>query len=301
MRWPAKAPQGRIAYVNGRYLPHAQASVHIEDRGLQFGDAIYEVVGVVDGEFRDEEEHLDRLERSVREIRLAMPMSRAALKFVFREIARRNRLRNGLIYLQVTRGAFHRDHPIPNEAQKPTLILTAREMDRAAIELRKERGIKVITRPDERWARCDIKTTQLLANLLAKTDARKQGAYEAWLVDRDGFVTEGSSTNAWIVTAQGEIVTRDLSNAILPGVTRWVILEAAAAAQMKVVERRFTPEEAKQASEAFLSAATGAGIPIVAIDGVRIGNGTLGPVTRRVQEVYEDWVHNHTENAKNGP
>jgi D-alanine transaminase len=255
------------------------------------------VVGVVAGTMRDEEEHLDRLERSLREVRIPMPMSRPAFKFIFREIARRNRMRNGLIYLQVTRGAFRRDHPIPTVAVKPTIIITAKELDASAVDARKSKGIKVITRPDERWARCDIKTTQLLPNLLAKTDARKEGAYEAWLVDRDGFVTEGSSTTAWIVTAAGEIVTRDLSNAILPGVTRRVILEAAAA-QMKVVERRFTPEEAKGAMEAFLSAATGAGVPIVAIDGVKVGDGKPGPVTRRVQEVYEDRAACHTENAK---
>ncbi|HVU21545.1 MAG TPA: aminotransferase class IV, partial [Rhizomicrobium sp.] len=194
MRWPTRAPAGRIAYVNGRYLPHGAAQVHIEDRGLQFGDAIYEVVGVVNGAFRDEEEHLDRLERSLREVRMEMPMSRAALKFVFREIARRNKMKNGLIYLQVTRGMFRRDHPIPAEKQKPTLILTAKELPPAAVDPRRSRGIKVVTRPDERWARCDIKTTQLLPNLLAKTDARKEGAFEAWLIDRDGYVTEGSST-----------------------------------------------------------------------------------------------------------
>jgi D-alanine transaminase len=299
MKWPTRAPAGRIAYVDGRYLPHAQACVHIEDRGLQLGDAIYEVVGVVGGALRDEEEHFDRLERSLGEVRMAMPVPRAAFKFIFREIARRNRMRNGLIYLQVTRGAFRRDHPIPAEAAKPTVIVTAKELDPSAVDARKSKGIKVVTRPDERWARCDIKTTQLLPNLLAKTDARKAGAYEAWLVDRDGFVTEGSSTTAWIVTGGGEIVTRDLSNAILPGVTRRVILEAAAAHQMKVVERRFTPEEAKRAREAFLSAATGAGVPIVAIDGVKVGDGKPGPVTRRVQEVYEDWAARHTENAKN--
>lgn len=300
MRWPTRAPAGRIAYVNGRYLPHGIARVHIEDRGLQLGDSIYEVVGVVNGAFRDEEEHLDRLERSLREVRMEMPVSRAALKFIFREMSRRNRMRNGLLYLQITRGAFRRDHPIPAEKQKPTLILTAKELSPSAVDARRSKGVAVITRPDERWARCDIKTTQLLPNLLAKTDARKEGAFEAWLVDRDGFVTEGSSTTAWIVTDDGEIVTRDLSPAILPGVTRRVILEAAAAAQLKVTERKFTPEEAKQAKEAFLSAATGAGIPIVAIDGVPVGDGKPGPVTRRVQELYENWAARHTENFNNG-
>lgn len=298
MRWQTRAPIGRIAYVNGRYLLHAHAVVHIEDRGLQFGNSIYEVANVADGTPMDEEEHLDRLERSLREIQIVMPMSRAAFKFVFREIVRRNRINNGLIYLQVTRGAFRRDHSMPGETVKPTVILTGREIDRAAMEQRKVQGIAVITRPDERWARCDIKTTQLLPNLIAKTEARKAGAYEAWLVDRDGFVTEGASTTAWIVTSEGEIVTRDLSNAILPGVTRRVILEAAQGIQMKVVERRFTPDEARHAKEAFLSAATGAGIPIVAIDGAKIADGKPGPLTRRVQEAYAALAQSRTENAK---
>lgn len=299
MRWPSHAPAGRIAYVNGRYLPHALACVHVEDRGLQFGDSIYEVVGCVHGMLRDEDEHLDRLERSLREVRMDMPVPRAALKFILREVVRRNRITNGLLYLQVTRGAFRRDHPIPAGKQKPTLIVTAKEIPGNLAETRRAKGVTVITRPDERWARCDIKTTQLLPNLLAKTDARAEGAFEAWLVDRDGYVTEGASTTAWIVTREGEIVTRDLSQAILPGVTRRVILEAASQAQLKVIERKFTPAEAKRAKEAFLSAATAAAVPIVAIDGVRIGNGQLGPITQRVQEVYETWSAGRTKKADN--
>jgi len=294
-RWPTTPPQGRIAYVNGRYLPHAQAGVHIEDRGLQFGDSIYEVVAVVSGTLRDEDEHLDRLERSLREIRLTMPVSRAALKLIFRQIARRNRLHNGLIYLQVTRGAFRRDHPIPATKAKPTLILTARKIDTASAARNKANGIAIVTTADERWARCDIKTTQLLANLLAKTDARKQGAYEAWLIDREGFITEGSSTNAWIVTGEGELITRALSHAVLPGVTRRVILEAAAAHQLKIVERSFTPDEARTAREAFISSATGAAVPVIAIDGVPIGNGAPGPITLNVHQIYEDWAKTHAE------
>ncbi len=297
MRWPHHAPQGRIAYVNGRYLPHADASVHIEDRGLQFGDSIYEVVAVVGGALHDEAEHLDRLERSLREIRVAMPVSRAALKLIFRQVARRNKLRDGLIYLQITRGAFRRDHPIPATPAKPTLIITARRTDLAAAAQKMANGVSVVTTADERWARCDIKTTQLLANLLAKTDARKQGAYEAWLVDRDGFITEGSSANAWIVTGQGELITRALSHAVLPGVTRRVILEAAAVHQLKVVERSFTPAEARCAREAFISSATGAALPVVRIDGAEIGDGTPGPVTRQVRQIYEDWATAHTEKA----
>lgn len=284
--WPTRAPSGRVAYVNGRYLPHADASVHVEDRGLQFADAIYEVWSITGGEIYDEEEHLDRLERSLRELGMAMPIARTSLKFVLREIARRNRVENGLVYLQITRGTARRDHPIPALPLKPTLILTSRSLDTAAIDKRRGEGVRVVTRPDQRWARCDIKSTGLLANILAKSEARAAGAYEAWLIDRDGFVTEGSSTTAWIVDGEGRLVTRDLSNAILPGVTRRVALEAAADAQIPIIERRFTAEEAAGACEAFLSAASAGITPIVAIDGKPVGDGKPGPVTRRLQELY---------------
>jgi D-alanine transaminase len=283
--WNGRAPAGRIAYVDGRYLPHGRASVHIEDRGLQLADAVYEVCAIADGLLQDEEEHLDRLERSLGELDMAMPMPRHVLALVMRELLRRNRALTGLLYLQVTRGAARRDHPIPKEKIRPTLIMTVRELDAAGLARRNEEGIKVITRPDERWARCDIKTTQLLANLLAKTAARKAGAYEAWLVDDDGFVTEGSSTNAWIVDADGRLTTRQLSHDILPGVTRRVILAAAAEAQLGVFERKFTPEEAARAREAFISSATGV-VPVIAIDGKQVGEGLPGPVTKRVQQLY---------------
>ncbi len=286
-RWPERMPSGRIAYVNGRYVPHGAAGVHIEDRALQFADGIYEVVGVVDGIFLDEDEHLDRLNRSVAEIGMAMPLGRAALKMVVREIARRNHLRNGLVYMQVTRGVARRDHPVPEHAPRPSLILTARHLDPLETPRKRAHGVKVITHPDQRWARCDIKSTALLPNVLAKTAARKAGAYEAWLVDRDGYVTEGSSTSAWIIDADGKIRTRDLSNAILPGVTRLVLMEAAREAQIPVVEGKFKVAEALAAKEAFLTAASAGAIAIVAIDGHLIGNGKPGPVTRRLQELYQ--------------
>ena len=228
-------PVGRIAYVNGRYLPHGEAGVHIEDRGLQFADAIYEVFGVLGGRVQDEEGHLDRLERSVGEIGMAMPMGRESLKLVTRELVRRNRMRDGLIYLQVTRGAVRRDHPVPNEPPRPTFIMTTRAIDPRSNEKLRAKGIRVITRPDERWARRDIKSTALLPNILAKTAAKRAGAFEAWLVDNKGYVTEGASTSAWIVDSDGHIITRNLSNDILPGVTRKVMLEAAAAAQLAVI------------------------------------------------------------------
>jgi D-alanine transaminase len=272
--------------VNGRYIAHGEAGVHIEDRGLQLGDSIYEVFAVRDGHLRDEEGHLDRLERSVGELRIAMPMGRAALRLVMRDLVRRNRVRDGLLYLQVSRGAVKRDHPIPAVVPRPTLILTARPYDFAGAEKRASGGVAVITQPDLRWERCDIKTTQLLANLLAKTEARKAGAYEAWLVDRDGNVTEGASTTAWIVDKDGHIVTRALSNAILPGVTRRVIMEAAAEAQMPIIERAFTPDEVKSAREAFISSAANAATPITSIDAARIGDGKPGPLSRRIAELY---------------
>lgn len=285
-KWDARNPAGRIAYVNGRYLPHGQAAVHIEDRALQLGDGIYEVTNVIGGQSIDEEGHLDRMERSLRELGIEMPMGRAALKLVMREVIARNRIADGLLYLQVTRGAARRDHVPPKNPPRPTLILTMRAQDMAALAVRMEKGIAVASQPDIRWGRCDIKTVQLLPNLLAKQAAKQAGAFEAWLVDQDGFVTEGASTNAWIVDGEGTVVTRDLSNAILPGVTRKVMLEAMADAQVKVVERKFTLAEALKAREAFISSATGAAVPVVAIDGQKIGNGLPGALTRRIYDLY---------------
>ena len=285
-KWDARNPAGRIAYVNGRYLPHSQAAVHIEDRALQLGDGIYEVTNVIGGQSIDEEGHLDRMERSLRELDIAMPMGRAALKLVMREVIARNRISNGLLYLQVTRGTVKRDHVPPKNPPRPTLILTMRAQDMAALAVRMEKGIAVLSQPDIRWGRCDIKTVQLLPNLLAKQAAKQAGAFEAWLVDEGGFVTEGASTNAWIVDEAGTVITRDLSNAILPGVTRKVMLEAMEEAQVTVVERKFTLAEALKAREAFISSATGAAVPVVAIDGRKIGNGTPGALTRRIYDLY---------------
>lgn len=286
-KWSAsRAPAGRVAYVNGRYLPHGQAGVHIEDRALQFGDGIYEVFNVLDGQPVDEEAHLDRMERSLRELGIAMPMGRAALKLVIREMIARNRMANCLLYLQVTRGAVKRDHVPPADGPRPSLIMTVRGQDQAGLARRLERGIAVLTQPDIRWGRCDIKTVQLLPNLLAKQAAKKAGAFEAWLVDDDGFVTEGSSTTAWIVDGAGTLITRDLTNAILPGVTRKIMLEAADEAQLKVEQRKFTVAEALKAREAFLSSATGAAVPVVAIDGHKIGDGAPGPLTMRIRGLY---------------
>ncbi len=281
-----RAPAGRIAYVNGRYLPHGDAGVHVEDRALQLGDGIYEVTNVIGGVPIDEEPHLDRMERSLRELGIAMPMGRAALKLVMREMIARNRIKDGLLYLQVTRGAAKRDHVPPKDAPRPTLILTMRSQDMAGLAQRLDKGIGVSTQPDIRWGRCDIKTVQLLPNLLAKQAAKATGAFEAWLVDEEGYVTEGASTNAWIVAQDGTVITHDLTNAILPGVTRRIMLQAMEEAQIRVVERKFTVAEAQKAREAFISSATGAAVPVVAIDGVSIGNGAPGALTRRIRDLY---------------
>lgn len=286
MKWSHRNPPGRIAYVDGRYLVHGDACVHVEDRGLQLGDSIYEVCRITSGRFLDEPEHLDRLERSLSEIEMAMPVGRAALMHIGREVARRNAVSEGLLYIQVTRGAHHRDHPIPSPAGKPTLIVTAHRLDTAAIARRRRDGIAILTQPDLRWGRCDIKTTQLLANLLAKTAARRAGAFEVWFTDANGFVTEGASTTAWIVDRDGTLVTRNLSHAVLPGVTRRVLLQAATEAGIAIVERAFTPAEAIRAREAFLTAASAAAIPIVKVDGQPVGEGRPGPLTRRLGELY---------------
>ncbi len=286
MKWAHKKPPGRVAYVNGRYLPHGAAGVHIEDRGLQFGDAIYEVVYVQAGVPLDEEGHLVRLENSLAALELAMPMSRTALRFVLREVMRHNRLADGRLYLQVTRGAFPRDHPIPDEQIKPTLIVTARSSDPVIAAKKLASGITVVTQLDIRWGRRDIKTTQLLPNLLAKTAAKRAGAGEAWLVDPDGFITEGCATNAWIVTAAGDVVTHPLGPEILPGVTRSVMLALAAQAQIAVAERKFTLAEALAAREAFISSASGAAVPVLAINGKQIGDGRPGSLTLRLQALY---------------
>jgi len=232
--------------------------------------------------------HLDRLERSLSELAIAMPMGRGALMAVMREVMRRNRLKDGLIYLQVTRGAYRRDHAIPKDA-RPSLIITARSLDPKTYDKRRAEGVSVVTLKENRWGRCDIKTTGLLPNVLAKTEARKDGAYEAWFVDTDGFVTEGASTNAWIVTGKDVLVTRDLKANILAGVTRKGVLAALSHHGINAIEERaFTLKEANAASEAFITSASGGVIPVVTIDGRAVGTGRPGPMAARVHALYRD-------------
>lgn len=276
----------RIAYVNGRYIRHAEAAIHIEDRGYQFSDGVYEVCGIRTGKLMDERLHLKRLERSLNELQIAEPMSLAALRHVIREVVRRNHVSDGLVYIQVTRGVAPRDHPFPAMPVPPSIVITAKRLNAARIAAAVEKGVSVITMPDIRWARRDIKSVSLLPNILAKQAAREAGAYEAWLVDREGFVTEGASTNAWIVDGEGRLLTRPASPDILNGVTRLVLLKAARAEGIEVVERAFTPEEAKQAREAFISASSAILIPVTRIEGEPVGNAAPGSLSLRLREAY---------------
>lgn len=276
----------RIAYVNNRFCPLSRAAVHVEDRGFQFADAVYEVWSVRDGALLDEEGHFTRLERSLGELRIAMPKSRQALNLLIRELIRRNRLIDGLVYLQISRGQARRDHGFPAAGTRPTLVLTAKRLDRAGMDRRAEGGVAVITVADQRWARCDIKTVNLLPNVLAKQAAVEAGAAEAWQVDADGYVTEGSSTNAWILTGQGVLVTRQTDYAILHGVTRAAVLRCAAAEGIPVEERPFTVEEAQAAREAFMTSATSFVTPVVEIDGRVVANGKPGSLAAALRQAY---------------
>ncbi len=279
----------RTAYVNGRYVPLASAMVHIEDRGYQFADGVYEVVAIHRSVLLDETGHLDRLDRSLAELEIAAPMGRAAMRVVMRETIRRNRIDEGILYLQVTRGVAKREHGFPHPAIKPALVMTVRGITpTSAAQL--EEGVGVITIPDIRWKRPDIKSISLLPNILGKEQAHKAGAFEAWMVDDAGRVTEGTSTNAWIVTPAGSLVTRDAGRAILNGITRVALLRLAKAAGLKFEERAFTVAEAKTAREAFLSSSTSWALPITSIDGTPVGNGHPGSLTMQLRESYRQRI-----------
>jgi D-alanine transaminase len=277
----------RFAYVNGRYQPHQSAQVHIEDRGYQLADGVYEVLPVVDGVPLDEGLHLDRLDRSLRELSIRWPMSRAAMVLVAHELLRRNRLRSGLLYIQVTRGVAPRDHAFPAVAVRPALVMTTmrRPVAQRADDVT---GITVVTTRDLRWKRCDIKSTALLPNVLAKQGAVAAGADEAWLVDDGGMITEGSSTNAWIVTADGKLVTRRADSAILNGITRQVVLRLAKREGLRLEERPFSLDEALKAREAFITSSSNYAMPVIEIDGRSIGNGAPGLVTSQLRDLAMD-------------
>jgi len=273
----------RIAYVNGRYVPHAQATISIEDRGFQFADGVYEVTALRNGSFVDEMPHLERLQYSLSELRIPLPMSVPALRFVQREMARRNRLTDGIVYIQVTRGASRRDHPFPSGIA-PTLVMTARNT--RANTAQAEAGIAAISVPDIRWQRCDIKTVGLLANVLAKQAARENGAWEAWFVDAEGNITEGSSTNVWMVTGEGELVTRQADHGILNGITRRTVQRLCADLQLRLVERPIALDEIARARETFITSATSFVMPVVKVDGRPVADGRPGELARRLRAEY---------------
>jgi D-alanine transaminase len=280
----------RIAYVNGRYLPLRDAKVHVEDRGYQFADAVYEVCEVRGGRLIDVRRHLARLQRSLGELRIREPMTLAALGVVLREVVARNRIGYGLVYLQISRGVARRDFAFPTPGTTPTVVVTARSLNRLRNEALAAKGIAVISVPDNRWGRVDIKTTGLLPAVLARQTAIDQGAREAWFVDKAGAVTEGASANAWIVTKDGALVTRHANHAILRGITRTVVLDVLAAQGLAIEERPFSLEEAYAAREAFVTSATQTVMPVVRIDGHSIGDGKPGPVATALRREFHGFA-----------
>jgi D-alanine transaminase len=281
----------RYAYVNGRYLPFRDAKVHVEDRGYQFADAVYEVCEVRAGHLIDERRHLDRLERSLGALRIGMPMSRAALDVVLREVVAKNRIHNGIVYLQISRGVARRDPAFPTGDVPVSVVVTARRLDRARVDAVARAGISVISVPDNRWGRVDIKTVGLLPNVLARQAAVDKGARDAWFIDKSGFVTEAASSNAWIVTADGKLVTRQADHAILGGITRAVLFAVIKSRGLIVEERPFTLEEAYAAREAFVTSATQIVMPVISIDGRMVGDGKPGPVATALRGQF----HRHAE------
>jgi D-alanine transaminase len=282
----------RIVYVNGRYLPHDRAGIGVLDRGFLFGDAVYEVCEVRDGRIIDEQRHLARLARSLGEIGIDLPMTEKALGRVLRETVRRNRVGYGMVFLQVSRGECARgrgrEFTFPEAGTPPTVVATARAMSRAALEKRWATGIAVKTVPDNRWGRCDIKTAMLLAACLAKEQAKAEGAGEAWFVDETGLVTEGASTNAWIVTAEGALVTRPAGPEILRGTARMRLIDVLDREGLKLIERPFSVSEAQSAREAFVTSATSIVLPVVRIDDAPVGNGAPGLMAQRLRSVFHD-------------
>ncbi len=269
----------RVAYVNGRYLAQRDAAVNVEDRGYQFGDGIYEVLHVNARRFVDEDRHLGRLERSLREVQIAMPMPRASLLHVLREVVERNRITHGLVYMQITRGVARREHWFPAKPIPPALVVTARRLPPYPTAIATWHT-RVITVADDRWARCDIKSVNLLPNVLAKQAARLAGAGEAVMVDAQGIVTEGASTSVWIVDAAGALRTRHLDQGVLPGCTRDALLGLLNGAGLRAEERAFSLDELRAAREVFLTSATSFVKPVLAVDGAPVGAGTPGPVTQ---------------------
>lgn len=274
----------RIAYVNGQYVPHLAAAVHIEDRGYQFSDGVYEVIAIHKGQLIDMDEHMVRLTRSLEELEMAWPVGPRPLGVIVREVIRRNRIRDGIVYMQITRGVAPRNHAFPDHHDS-ALVVTARNFPPFDFDAARK-GVDVITTPEIRWQRRDIKTVSLLGNCLAKEQATRAGAYEAWFVEDGGMITEGTSSNAWIVTSDDQLITREASNSILNGITRQAVLKVAREQGIEFVERAFTLDEALNAREAFVSSTTSFVKPVLRIDGKNIGDGTVGPLSGKLLDHY---------------
>lgn len=279
----------QIAYINGQYLPHSQARVHIEDRGYQFADGVYEYIAFYNRTPLDLELHMKRLIRSVGEIHIHYPHLESVLPIQIRETIARNNREEGGIYIQISRGVARRDHPFPKTPARPSTVITiasAKYPSRDAIE----KGISVITLPDQRWKRCDIKSISLLPNILAKQQAAMANAKEAWLYTEEDAITEGAASNAYIVTRQGEVITHPLSNGILGGVTRHMVLELAQKYQIRILEKAFTRDDIKQAAEAFQTSTSANVLPVTSVDGIAIGGGKPGPVTLKLLDIYQQHI-----------
>jgi D-alanine transaminase len=292
-----ETPMSRIAYVNGRYLPLAAAQVRVEDRGFQFGDGVYEVVHIHRGRFTDEDKHLNRLDRSLGELRIPWPLNRTALAGIIREVVERNRLHaNGLVYIQVTRGAARREHFFPASTTRPTLVVTARALPAFPRDV-DAWATGIITGPDQRWDRCDIKTVNLLPNVLAKQAAREAGAFEMAMVDAEGMITECASSNLWIVDQIGQLRTRPLGHEILPGCTRAALSELLGDERVTLSESAFSLEELRRAREVFLTSATSFVRPVIRVDGTPVQDGKVGPITRRLFAAFARHVQGALSNA----
>jgi len=282
----------KISYVNGSYVNHAEACVHIEDRGYQFSDGIYEVMAFYNRKFLDADLHIERLFRSLNELQICLPMSKKSLQIIMRELLERNNRTDGTIYIQISRGVAKRDHAFPkDDAPSIVMVVTGAKSPKQS---EVENGVKVITQPDLRWGRRDIKTISLLPNILAKQAATAAGVREAWLVDKDGMITEGAVSNNAIVSKKGEIITHPADHNILGGITRHVVLDIARKAGFKVVERAFSLAEAKQAKEAFLTSTTSNILPVVSIDGEKINSCKVGEVSKKLLELYYQHIYSQT-------
>ncbi len=283
----------RYAYVNGAYKRHDEACIHVEDRGFQFGDSVYEVVYLYKGRLIDADAHLDRMELSLQELKMEPPMSRGAMRVIMKELIRRNRLKTGMVYIQITRGSSPRDFVFPTNSDQ-TIVMTARRM--APFDpTHALKGMKVKTLPDIRWQRCDIKTTQLLAASLLKQDALDDGFADAWLLDGNGFITEGTSNNAWIVTKDGKLKTRKPSTQLLNGITRRSIIKLAREKGLEIIEEAFSLEEAFAAKEAFVTSASACVKPVTQINERTVGNGETGLITTQIAEIYANFLENGQE------